>query len=55
VERTDTERVQGMCVERAVANNDHCAALPSSERAEVERYVGESGVSKQTKAACLPR
>lgn len=52
---TSTLAARGMCVSKAAAQNQRCAALPGTELRLEQRFVGTSGASPATAEVCAPR
>jgi hypothetical protein len=48
------EGASGKCMPKASAFNGFCADLSGAEKRDVERFVGSSGASSATAAACVP-
>jgi hypothetical protein len=50
----ELEEGAGACVLQAGATNGHCADIPGTHAAEVERFVGSSGVAVTRAVVCMP-
>lgn len=50
-----TSAVAGICVSKAAVQNNQCASLPGTAKADVARFVGSSGAAAATATVCKPR